>query len=105
MTCKECIHYEICEEQDAILGEKTIDEIVGVENHCEHFKPKSRFVELPCEVGQTVYQCDGVRIYESTIRQIVYDTNTIAFDERAIGKTVFLSREKAENALRERSKK
>lgn len=48
MTCKDCVHYEVCKEQDAMLGENKIDEIVGVENHCEFFKPKSRFVELPC---------------------------------------------------------
>jgi hypothetical protein len=47
MTCKDCVHYEVCAENDAMLGENTIDEIVGVENHCEYFKPKSRFVEVP----------------------------------------------------------
>ena len=46
MTCQECIHYEVCAEQDAILGEKTIDEIVGVENHCEYFNQKSSSVKV-----------------------------------------------------------
>lgn len=46
MKCKDCVHYEVCKEQDAMLGENKIDEIVGVENHCELFKPKSRFVEV-----------------------------------------------------------
>lgn len=58
----------------------------------------------PCKVGDTVYQTDGVGLYESTIKNIVYETKNIAFDERAIGKTVFLSREEAEAALAERSK-
>ncbi len=56
----------------------------------------------PCKVGDTVYQTDGVGLYESTIKNIVYETKNIAFDERAIGKTVFLSREEAEAALEER---
>lgn len=60
-------------------------------------------VVLPCKVGDTVYQSDGVRVYESTIKNVIYDTNGIAFDENAIGKTVFLSREKAEKALKERN--
>ena len=51
----------------------------------------------PCKVGDTVYQLDNAgNIYESKIRRIIYDTVGISFDERAIGKGVFLSREKAE---------
>ena len=59
-----------------------------------------RLVALPCKVGDTVYQIDDERIYESEIKRIIYDTNNIAFDERAImGETVFLTREEAEAAL------
>lgn len=61
---------------------------------------------LPCKVGDKVYQTDGIRIYESTIREIeisstntVYCTENIAFDERAIGNSIFLTREEAEKAL------
>ncbi len=48
-----------------------------------------------CQVGDTVYQTDGVRIYESTIRKIIYDTGHFAFDDDAIGRSVFLTREEA----------
>lgn len=59
----------------------------------------------PCKVGDTVYQiCNGGRIYESTIKGVIYDTSGIAFDERAIGKNVFLTREDAEKALAEKKK-
>ncbi len=51
------------------------------------------------KVGDKVYQTDGVRIYESTVRNIIYDTYCIAFDESAIGKTVFLLRDEAEKKL------
>ena len=57
----------------------------------------------PCKVGDTVYQIDGVRVYESTIKNVIYDTNGVAFDEDAIGTTVFLTREEAEKALKERN--
>ena len=115
MTCKDCVHYEVCAEQDAMLGENTIDEIVGVENHCELFKPKSRFVELPCEVGQTVYVLEPEKYWddgewvdvlstEKVSSVCVYgEYDTIIFAED-FGKTVFLSREEAEKALAERSK-
>ena len=61
---------------------------------------------MPCKVGDKVYQTDGIRIYESTIRTIeissartVYFTDNIAFDKRAIGDSIFLTREEAEKAL------
>ena len=64
----------------------------------------------PCKVGDKVYQTDGIRIYESEVTEIyqdrtatiIYNTNGIAFDERAIGTSVFLTKEEAEVNLRER---
>lgn len=56
----------------------------------------------PCKVGDKVYQTDGSRIYESTVRKIIYDTDGIAFDETAIGTSVFLARKEAEATLAER---
>jgi hypothetical protein len=47
----------------------------------------------------TVYQTDGVNIYESAVRKIIYDTGHFAFDDDAIGCSVFLTREEAEAAL------
>ena len=58
----------------------------------------------PCKVGDTVYQIDGVRIYESKIDDVIYLTAGIAFDESAIGKSIYLSRGQAEKALKEREK-
>lgn len=57
---------------------------------------------LPCNVGDTVYQHDTVKIYPSTIRKLIFDTENIAFDETAIGESIFLTREEAEAALAER---
>lgn len=65
-------------------------------------------VALPCKVGDIVYQTDGIRIYELTILDILlhknkpyYETDGIDFDDDAIGKTVFLTREEAEAKLKE----
>ena len=51
-----------------------------------------------CKLGDKIYQTDGVRIYESIIGEItlttkrtIFVTENIAFDERAIGNSVFLS--------------
>lgn len=59
-------------------------------------------VELPCKVGDRVYQTDGIRIYKSTIKNIIYDTDGgIAFDNRAIGNSIFLNCEEAEAKIEE----
>ena len=59
-----------------------------------------------CKLGDKIYQTDGVRIYESLIIEItltakhtIFVTENIAFDERAIGNSVFLSYAEAEAHL------
>lgn len=71
--------------------------------HTADFLLLNGVIVPPCKVGDTVYQIDlAGNIYESKISKIIYDTNGIAFDERAIGKSIFLSREVAEETLTER---
>jgi hypothetical protein len=99
---------------------------------CKSFKPKSRFVELPCEVGQTVYVLEPCQCYndyrefehchhrrtkatkwiEMVRLPSKHHTKCLKLFERGfkleylskIGKTVFLSKEQAEKALKEREK-
>ena len=59
-----------------------------------------RLVVVPCKVGDTVYQIDAERVYESEVKWIIFDCDDIAFDERAIGGSIFLTREEAEAALK-----
>lgn len=67
-------------------------------------------VVLPCKVGDVVYQTDGVRIYESSIYEIsitskpIFYTRNSAFNESAIGKSTFLTREEAKAKLKESEK-
>ena len=57
-----------------------------------------RVVVQPCKV----YETDGVRVYEHTVREVIYETaGGPAFDKNAIGKSIFLTREEAEKALQE----
>lgn len=57
-----------------------------------------RVVVKPCKV----YETDGVRVYEHTVREVIYETaGGPAFDKNAIGKSIFLTRAKAERALQE----
>ena len=117
-SCKDCVHYDVCYE---LTYHEPDGEIAGREG-CKHFKDKSRFVELPCKVGDWLYlPCCGeiieLQVFEIQIKHIFVDYNTgvikniIALNENGasmelkfkdIGKTVFLSREEAEKALKER---
>ena len=62
-----------------------------------------RKVNSPCNIGDKVYQVASCRDYvvcESTIKNIVYETDVVAFDERAIGNSIFLTKEEAEAHIR-----
>lgn len=59
--------------------------------------------KFPCKVGDTIYQTDtsGTRIFKSTVKNIIFETDGVAFDERAIGESIFLT----EEAVKEKMKK
>ena len=55
-----------------------------------------RVIILPCKV----YETDGVRVYEHTVREVIYETaGGPAFDKNAIGKSIFLTRAEADQVL------
>ena len=108
-TCKDCIHYEACKAVLDAAGffSDDIEEILNAIK-CPNFADKSRFVELPCKVGDVVYWYNILgEIIEAKIKKNVFCAKIesgfeydIGYDE--IGKTVFLTREEAEAALAER---
>lgn len=52
MTCKDCTHYTVCE------GWQIDERRESLANGCTDFKDKSKYTELPCKVGDTVYILD-----------------------------------------------
>ena len=74
-----------------------------------------RFVVLPCNVGDTVYEPFAGKVYEKTVDKVIinrFTTPQIWIETKlpfaasrlerwdmALGKTVFLTREEAEKAL------
>ena len=109
-TCTDCLHYEVCE---------FLENVTGIPNDmtvtdCAFFKDKSRFVELPCKVRDTVWlipryggkplgviQQDNVQMIGITSRSIHikardhHDHN----QTHILGRTAFLTREAAEEAI------
>lgn len=122
MTCKDCIHCDVCT-QDILSTDlhPYIDFSVrdDVEESCCDFKDKSKFIELPCSVGDTVYYPYAGKILEKKVTAYhrIYDARSGAqgidwwyelendesetMDADLIGKTVFLTREEAEKKLEE----
>lgn len=45
MTCKDCMHYEVCCDEYELAHAE----------YCNNFKDKSKYIELPCKVGDKVY--------------------------------------------------
>lgn len=114
-NCENCIHNEVCKNYEP---KSTIA--------CERYKDNSLIVELPCKVGDTVFAfCDfygvvlpyfietlDISYYTKNENCYQYEANStnaeqndlidsIDFLLEDIGKTVFLSREEAEKALKE----
>lgn len=102
VSCKDCLSYEVCKHRD-VFGDMPI---------CEHFKDRTRFVELPCKVGDTIYSIKNHHINECEVAWIRIDTRIsitirlmtkdyIFYDvsRKDFGKTVFLTLEEANRAL------
>lgn len=93
-----------------------LDEENENETDCKNFKDKSRIIELPCKVGDTVYRVRRKpytnKGYEIVEREVVsfglrfrkgnpiWSIVTTAVD--VFNKTVFLTRKQAEQVLKER---
>lgn len=97
MYCKDCLHIGVCRYASGIRLLK--------KEPCADFMGIDKWVKLPCKVGDTIYQTDGVRIYTSTIHEITYTlskvifvTENTVFDEQAINNSIFLTREETEKA-------
>ena len=117
-TCKECIHHDVCTFADDARYQDDICK------HCESYKDKSRYIELPCKVGDTVYYFKGgyylgdknrwkitpIKVTEFSIKinrsgkvlPLSIIANGTRYAISSIGKIVFLTREEAEKALKER---
>lgn len=61
MTCKDCIHYDVCSKLCTV---KDMNSFTAVSGYCTYFKDKSKFVELPCNVGDKYYRIERYCTYD-----------------------------------------
>ena len=116
MTCNDCIHQKICEGFDGPFN------IGDADSACADFKGRSRFVELPCKAGTTVYTvslkhgvvpwgvyaiCSTVNEWDAAPKITLLARSaklgmSAKFSAKTLSASVFLTREEAEQALKER---
>ncbi len=121
--CKNCLHDKVCDMWAVESGMPFVNA-----NTCEHFKDKSLVLDLPCKVGDIVYHINTFSSRNPIIKECEVDalhitsgknkrghkkpsyvlvrdimmqslSTRIYFEE--FGKTLFLTRELAEQALKE----
>ena len=112
-SCKDCVHVEVCCEKNlhVAVGMNIIPRFKykRIEQECEHFKNRARFVELPFQLGDDVYCTRMFKIYKKTVKKIELDDEGIAIiteDGYCIDSSIcFRSQKEAEQALmKEREK-
>lgn len=118
MECKDCIHYDVCQYHITEETKMTVAE-------CSNFKDKSKFIKLPCKVGDKVYcvyehecchlqdahkecdryswdydddVCEGCehQYFDPYIMSLKFDLAHI----EQIGKNIFLTKEEAEKSIK-----
>ena len=104
--CENCIHYELC----SSISLKKIGISLIPQDECCGYKDRSRFVELPCKLGDTVYYFNSAgEIFSQKVSgfivnftvDILVDSDAM-FDSHLMGDRFFSTREEAEQALKER---
>lgn len=106
-TCKECLHNGVCSLWRAAEGQDASNYTVG--GGCREFLDQARFAEVPCRVGDKVWAIrdfKGIKHPQEGIVSEMYFTKemklhiVVKYVARGeFGKTVFFTREEAENAL------
>ena len=122
MTCKNCIHWKACRNtayeyagEDAASAYDEDSCCKQFAEICENFADKSEWVHLPCKVGDIIYcfapcfDADHRPRLKVVEREIIRLRTTLTVsglisDIDNIGKTVFLTREEAEKALKDMRK-
>lgn len=104
MTCKDCLHYKMCN-----YGQ--------IGKLCADFSDKSEWVHLPCKVGDTIFfdtwrHGESIGVQPHKVGKVVVIVSTTRksgcvgadIPDWAFGKTVFLTREEAKKELEKRRK-
>ena len=100
-TCKDCVHYALCLKASYMPPYIDLSAKYDVNESCRDFKDISKFIELPCPIGTTVYMIVSAHdSYDGTEYKTVIQA-PFTFDKlKSFNRTIFLTEEKAERKLR-----
>ena len=124
MTCeKHCLHWEVCKLTPPEYATAKYYTFCNCAEKCECFKDKSKYIELPCKVGDTVYRIQdpwgmsalsvaGIHLFWNKMPTRVKRHNyivglheslniSVRLPLKEFGKTVFLTKSEAEQKLKE----
>lgn len=111
MRCEDCIHFAVCYNlaRDYNLSFMWDDHA----ETCTDFKDKSKIIELPCKVGDKIFNIEDMEQFPNSydddyILCFVVNDDGLYFETECyqqrkiseIGKTVFLTKKAAEQALK-----
>lgn len=111
-NCKECLHNPICQMwRDQECQDASSFQLSG----CVHFKDQSRFVELPCKIGDDIWwidnesnsvECEKNGVTGFIIKKDeVLIRDTTGGEDRIGSQYCYLSKAHAEAALAERRRR
>ena len=124
MTCKDCPHFDVCKMYGEFHTKRRID---SKWKNCPFRNDKAKYIELPCKIGQIVYDVvlcdDGIyKIFEMRISAIstfgslhesinrspflwnIYLTDDYSYAYRVfsdVGEEIFFDKSEAETKLKE----
>lgn len=113
MTCKDCPHFNVCESFDVFMPKEMkstfdqarLDLINSKWKNCKFRNDKSRIIELPCKVGETVHY---ITFWKNEynyhfITNVSYDILYQLLHEKEIGYVIYMTddKSKAEAKLKE----
>ena len=105
--CRKCFHFKVCKKAEHVENYK-------LQGECGEFVDEDRVIVPTVKVGQTVYAEVINRVEGFVVTNFHFDVTTtgtqygitshngrypMLFSENNIGKTVFLTKEEAEQAL------
>lgn len=114
-TCKDCLHYKACRDcyDDLTSIYEDFDEEDYARIGCANFTDRSKWMHLPCKVGDTFYYigsyaCNGklakeYSVTESQVSSFEYDTELTIYDLNGLDFSmdeIYRTRGEAENALK-----
>lgn len=113
MICKDCIHYDVCFKRSDVYWAVPI-ETRDVKKDCQFFDDKSRFIELPCKIGDFArkkgsdefYEIISIHFYKQGQAQIVLNAGriTITIFESQLEHFEIVSSEEAEKKFKDMNK-